>query len=118
MVTVRATCSTCGDVEVTIADVQIQVCVSTSEATYSLICPTCHLIVNKEANDRVLEVLSDAGARLVVWNLPAELDEVKNGPVITHNDLLAFHMALQDDDWAGQLFAPPGQTEQSGLTDR
>lgn len=99
----RATCPTCGDVELTVHDVQVQVCVSTGAATYSFRCPVCTYVVNKEANDTVVESLSSAGAEVVAWTLPAELEEPKRGPRINHDDLLEFHMALEGDAWQEEL---------------
>src|SRR5690242_14720853 len=103
MAIVKATCSGCGDVELGIADVQIQVCSPTAVATYSFQCPVCRLITNKEAGERVFAALSAAGATVVMWNLPAELHEPKMGPAITHDDLLAFHLALESDAWREEL---------------
>jgi hypothetical protein len=40
-----------------------------------------------------------------MWNLPAELWEPKVGPAITHDDLLAFHVALEGDLWRDELAA-------------
>lgn len=100
---VRATCPTCGDIELAVDHVQVQVCVTTGSSTYSFLCPACALIVNKEANDSVVESLTTAGSRLVVWTLPAELDEPKVGPRITHDDLLEFHLALESTDWQAEL---------------
>ncbi len=100
---VRATCPTCGDVELTVNDVQVQLCVTTSVATYSFLCPACGFIVNKEASDSVVESLTSAGSRLVAWTMPAELDEPKQGPKISHDDLLEFHLALENDDWRREL---------------
>lgn len=98
-----ATCPNCGDVEMTVNDVQVQLCVTTAQSTYSFPCPVCALIVNKQANDTVVESLTSAGAQLVAWSLPAELDEPKSGPRISHDDLLEFHMALENDDWQSEL---------------
>lgn len=103
MAIVKATCPDCGDVEVTIAEVQVQVCASTSWATYSFQCPICQLMVNKDANERVIGALTRAGVRVMMWTLPAELDEPKIGPAITHDDLLSFHLALQDDRWQDEV---------------
>lgn len=103
MAIVRATCAACGDVELDIADVQIQVCASNAASTYSFQCPTCRLITTKEAGERVFGALSSAGCEIVMWSLPAELWEQKVGPPITHDDLLAFHVALEDDGWMQQL---------------
>lgn len=104
---VRATCAACGDVELDIADVQIQVCASSASATYSFQCPDCRLITTKEAGERVFGALSAAGCEIVMWSLPAELHEQKVGPPITHDDLLAFHDALEDDGWMEKLVAVP-----------
>jgi hypothetical protein len=100
---VRATCPTCGDIELTVEQVQVQVCVTTGESTYSFLCPCCAFIVNKDANDSVVESLTSAGSRLVAWTLPAELSEPKSGPRITHDDLLEFHLALESTDWESDL---------------
>lgn len=107
---VRATCPTCGDVELALEQVQVQLCVTTGVATYSFRCPACALIVNKEASDAVVESLSSAGARMVAWTLPAELEEPKTGPRITHDDLLEFHLALESETWQQELafLAPKG----------
>jgi len=107
---VRATCPRCGDVELTVDDVQVQLCVTTTVATYSFLCPACAFIVNKDASDSVVESLTSAGARLVAWTLPAELDEPKSGPRINHDDLLEFHLALESTDWQRELayLAPKG----------
>ncbi len=103
---VRATCPTCGDVELTVQQVQVQICVTTAVATYSFQCPVCALMVNKEANDTVVESLTSAGSRLIAWTLPAELDEPKTGPKINHDDLLEFHLALESDAWHAELAYP------------
>lgn len=107
---VRATCPSCGDVELTVEQVQVLFCVSTGVATYSFRCPACGVMVNKDANDAVVESLSSAGARMVAWTLPAELAEPKTGPRITHDDLLEFHLALESDAWREELafLAPKG----------
>jgi hypothetical protein len=100
---VRATCPTCGDVELTVHDVSVQICVTTGLATYSFLCPACALLVNKEATDTVVESLSVAGSRLTIWTLPAELDEPKVGPRISYDDLLEFHLALEGGQWRSEL---------------
>jgi hypothetical protein len=79
------------------------VCDTTAVAAYSFRCPLCALIVNKLADDRVVEALTGAGIRVLHWSLPPELDEPKLGPVITHDDLLAFHLALEGDHWRDEL---------------
>ncbi|MBV9659533.1 MAG: hypothetical protein JO337_00080 [Acidimicrobiales bacterium] len=102
---VRATCPTCGDVELSVTEVQVQICVTTAASTYSLLCPSCRVIVNKQANESVVESLAAAGARMMVWTLPAELDEPKLGPKITYDDLLEFHLGLEGETWQEELAA-------------
>ncbi len=99
----RATCPTCGDVELGIDQVQVQICVTTAVSTYSFLCPSCCFIVNKEANESIVQSLASAGSKLVAWTLPAELDEPKIGPKISHDDLLEFHMALESEAWREEL---------------
>jgi len=106
--TVRASCPTCGDVEMTTREVQVQVCTATEQGTYSFVCPRCHLIVNKPAERRVVDLLVAAGVRQVNWDLPAELSEPKVGPPITYDDLLAFHFELESDDWLDNVIAGGG----------
>ncbi len=103
MAIVRATCPTCGDVEMGVGNVQVQLCVTTSVSTYSFQCPTCGVIVTKEANGAIVESLTKAGSRLMAWSLPAELNEPKLGPKITHDDLLEFHLAMEADGWREEL---------------
>jgi hypothetical protein len=99
LATVKASCPGCGDVELTTREVKVQVCKATEEGTYSFVCPACRLIVNKPAEERVIQLLIAAGVAVVNWDMPAELYEPKSGAPITHDDLLAFHFALESDDW-------------------
>ncbi|MGO9661098.1 MAG: hypothetical protein ACLQVK_25180 [Acidimicrobiales bacterium] len=108
MATVRASCPSCGDVELTTREVQVQVCSATDEGTYSFLCPGCRLIVNKGAEQRVVELLVSAGVRVVSWDLPAELSEPKCGPPISYDDLLAFHFELDSEGWLEHVIAGGG----------
>jgi hypothetical protein len=90
-------------VELSVDNVQVQVCMSTSFSTYSFVCPVCQLIVNKDASEAVVDSLNKAGARLMAWSLPAELSEPKLGPRITYDDLLEFHLALESGSWQDEL---------------
>ena len=92
---IKASCQDCGDIEVTSSELQVLICLDTGDSTYSFLCPSCRLIVNKPAEQRVVELLVSAGVRVVNWDLPAELSEPKSGPAITYDDLLAFHFELE-----------------------
>lgn len=87
---------------------QVEVCSATDESTYSFVCPSCRLIVNKPAERRVVDLLVGAGVKVVNWDLPAELSEPRSGPPITYDDLLAFHFELGSEGWLDQVIAGHG----------
>lgn len=87
----------------------MQVCSATDEGTYSFVCPSCRLIVNKPAEPRVIELLVSAGVKVINWDLPAELFEPKSGPAISYDDLLAFHFELASEGWFEHLIAGGGR---------
>ena len=110
--TIRASCPTCGDVELTSRDVSVQVCASNNQGSYAFRCPTCAVAVSKLAEQRIVDLLVSSGVRLSVWSLPAELDEARStGPVLTYDDLLEFHQLLQQDGWFERLTAPVGRAD-------
>ena len=96
MDTIRASCETCGDVELTTGDVLVRVCVNDSRGEYSFRCPDCTMTVVKGAETKTIDLLIASGVEVDMWTLPAELTEIKNGRPITHDDLLDFHNKLHD----------------------
>ncbi|MGH9154721.1 MAG: hypothetical protein ACRD1K_02450 [Acidimicrobiales bacterium] len=92
---IRATCDTCGDVELRVSDVQVLLCATTNEGSYTFRCTSCRFAVAKPADARVVDVLIAAGVELVVWDMPAELDEIHDGPPISYDDLMEFHFVLE-----------------------
>lgn len=92
---IRASCPTCGDVELTTRDVRVLLCSTTYESSYAFQCPSCRVAVAKPAEARVVDVLLASGISLSVWTMPAELDEPRSGPSITYDDLLEFHFQLR-----------------------
>src|SRR5437764_5968437 len=97
--TIRASCPTCGDVELTTRDVTVQVCSSNNEGSNSFLCPHCNLAVSKPAEARIVDLLVSSGVRLSVWHMPAELDEPRSGPPISYDDLLEFPFQPQQSGW-------------------
>ncbi len=55
--------------------------------------------VAKDASRRIVDLLVGSGVRMQVWRLPAELNESHQGPTLTPDDLLDFHLLLQTDAW-------------------
>lgn len=105
MTTIRASCPTCGDVQLEPADLLVRVCADDNQGSYCFNCPDCGFAVAKEASARIVELLVSTGVRMDVWRLPAELQESKVGPALTHDDLLDLHLLLQDDHWFDRFTA-------------
>ena len=103
MTTIKASCPSCGDVELTVGDVTVRVCAADNTGSYAFQCPMCRLAVVKDAENRIVDLLVASGVRLDVWALPAELFEPKTGAPINHDDLLDFHEFLQRPDWFDRL---------------
>lgn len=95
----RATCEDCGDVELEITDLTVRVCTDGVPPAYLFRCPECTLPVTTSTQDAVVDLLVSSGARLEVWSLPAEIFESHEGPAISHDDVLDFHLALQRPAW-------------------
>jgi hypothetical protein len=103
MAIINVNCPDCGDLKLSPQQLQIQVCSANEGSTYSFLCPGCRLIVNKGAEQRVVELLVSAGVRVVSWDLPAELSEPHYGPAISYDDLLTFHFELESEDWRSKI---------------
>jgi hypothetical protein len=106
MATIRASCPTCGDVELTSRQLLVRVCAADNQGAYVFRCPACAMAVSKEADTKIIDLLVSSGARLTVWHPPAELSESHAGPPISYDDLLEFHYAIQQDGWLRRLVSP------------
>ena len=104
MTTIKATCPGCGEVELTPDDIELRVCTHAPASYYVFDCPTCVTAVQKPADDRVIQLLISGGVRAIVWELPDEILEPHAGEPLTHDDLLDFHLLLQQPDWMEGLF--------------
>ena len=103
-VSIRATCPSCGDVDLLIGQIRAQLCVTDNRGSYSFSCPGCTSDVSKPAEPGVVDLLVSAGVELTVWERPID-DEVHDGPAFTWDDVLAFHEQLDDPDWFDKLVA-------------
>jgi len=97
--TIRANCPSCGDVQLRAGDLTVRVCSDDEQGSYAFRCPACELAVAKEASKRIVDLLVSSGVRMEVWRLPAELAEPHQGPPITPDDLLDFHLLIGHDGW-------------------
>ena len=57
MTTIRTTCNRCGDVELTTADIGLELSSETSNGTYRFACPFCGINQRRPANHRVVSIL-------------------------------------------------------------
>lgn len=109
--TIRANCPTCGDVQLKAIDLVVRVCSDDEQGSYAFRCPACEKAVAKDASRRIVDLLVSSGVRLQVWRRPAELLERHDGAPLTADDLLDFHIMLEDEEgWLGKLTELRGET--------
>jgi len=97
MARIRASCPQCGDVELTVADVHVRICSTTSEGEYAFQCPSCTDTVTKQAESRTIDLLVASGVAVSTWAMPVERLIGGERSPITHDDVIDFHMMLSDD---------------------
>lgn len=100
---IAAKCPDCGEVRLAPEDIRLELATVPAFTTYAFTCPGCTDVVRKPADIRVVRLLVSGGVTPHVGKIPAEALEARNGPPITHDDLLAFHELLDGDDWMSQL---------------
>ena len=110
MTTIKASCPTCGEVELTPADVALMVCSHAPLSYYAFDCPTCTEEVRKPADDHVVSLLVSGGVPAQVWDVPAEVLEPRAGAALTYDDLLDFALQLGDSDLLAAAAAAPVRT--------
>jgi hypothetical protein len=103
MTTIKASCPSCGEVELTPADVSLMVCSHAPLSYYAFQCQGCATEIRKPADDHVVSLLVSGGVPAVVWELPAEFLEVKAGPALSYDDLLDFALQLGETDLLASL---------------
>ncbi len=103
MATIRATCTTCGDVELGTADVRVRVEPSRHEGTYSFMCPRCGTVVVKTAQPRTIDLLLASGVEydMVTTGEGAGRADASADPIV-EEDVDAFSDLMTDD---GMLWA-------------
>ncbi|MEO6714913.1 MAG: hypothetical protein ABIM89_16005 [Mycobacteriales bacterium] len=107
MTTIKASCPTCGEVELTSPDVTLMVCNQASLSYYTFGCPTCADEVRKPADDHVVSLLMSGGVRAVVWEVPTEALESHEGAAINYDDLLDFALHLAETDFIAATAGHP-----------
>lgn len=104
MTTIKATCPSCGDVDLTTDDVRLRVCSNPELSYYAFDCPECTDEVRKPADEQVVTVLIAGGVVAEVWEVPEEFFEPHTGPALNYDDLLDFVNALSStEDFISEL---------------
>ena len=102
MATIRATCPTCGDVELTTTDVSVWVNAIDHKGTYSFTCPECVDLVVKAAEPRTIDLLLASGVAYEL-SVPEGASAAASsiGP-ISSQEVAGFQHILADDEqvWA------------------
>lgn len=94
MTTIRTTCERCGDVELTTADIALELAPSGTTGSYRFECPFCISVQRRPANNRVVSILLATGVEYEI------IDPV--GP-ITESEIEAFAAALDREDWFSNI---------------
>lgn len=124
MTRIRATCPSCGEVDLQPADIRLEIVGSDPAdvcegSYYAFSCPDCAGTVTKPADDRIARLLRSGGVVVTVRSMSPHVDaEVARAvalldhpegipvtPPLTRDDLLDFHLFLQGDDWFEELLA-------------
>lgn len=91
---VRTTCP--GDGTVVVLRSEVLLTLFPSGAIFTFPCPTCHRRIVREPSERDVVKLVDAGVRVHRVTLPDP--PARDGPPITHDELLDFHLELDRAD--------------------
>jgi rRNA maturation protein Nop10 len=95
--TIRATCSDCGDVHLTTAQVTVRIRRRDARGAYTFHCPDCGRMTVRPADRETLDLLVASGVPIDVWELPDELGGVLDRPPLNDADLASFLQLLDDD---------------------
>ena len=102
MARIEASCPQCGVVSCRPKEFELRQWVGTG-IYYVFRCPKCRNMVQKPADERAIAVLQAQGVRSRLWAPPAEMQEERNGPILTYDDLIDFHDLLEQPDWFDAL---------------
>lgn len=86
MTTIKATCPTCGDVDLVPDDLVVDD--DGQSASYTFTCPDCYSQVTKSAGRAIVSLLSEAGVEVRRPAPPAL-------PALTYDDVLDFAIRLE-----------------------
>lgn len=94
MTTIRTTCHRCGDVELTTADLRLELGAESGVGNYRFDCPFCGAVQRRPANQRVVSILMATGVAYEILAI--------DGP-ITEEEIASFANALDQENWMSKL---------------
>ena len=100
MTSIKATCPRCGEVDLTPDDIVLSVSTTGDGSTYSFDCHGCNNRISKPADSRIVQLLISGGVKA---NMVKHERHAPADPPFTYDDLLDFHMMLEDDDAVGKF---------------
>ena len=95
----KATCPTCGEVDLKPEEFKLRMPVGMGDNVYTFTCPMCSASVSKPADARVVQLLISAGVRPEFVDAAGEAPagDAHHAPAFTYDDLLDFHLQLEND---------------------
>jgi hypothetical protein len=105
MTTIKATCPSCGDVDLKPKEIHVVLAPAAGWATYQFVCPSCEDEITKSADDEVVTLLRGAGVTVERVHVPAEALELHFGAPIGHDDLIDFGLRLRSTDRLVEILA-------------
>ena len=118
MATIRTSCPSCGEVDLSPDSVLVSVRTDTGEGSYRFVCPKCMDPVEKRADRRIVALLKSVGVGIMEsgpdddWDGSLALAEAipppesrPDGDPLTADDLINFHFMLEDDEQMAAFLA-------------
>ena len=102
MTNIRATCPTCGEVELTADDIELRISGDEDDSTYGFDCPTCICRIMKPADSRIIQLLLSGGVKATIVE---DQLHIPSAPAFTYDDLLDFHIELESSETLHALLA-------------
>ena len=97
----KATCPTCGEIDLKPEEFRLRMPVGLGENVYIFTCPECTATISKPADSRVVQLLISAGVRPEFFDASVVTPRVERDhssmPRFTYDDLLDFHLQLECD---------------------
>lgn len=98
MATIRATCTSCGDRELTTDDVVVVSHGNSLDGQYRFVCSECGMITLKHAEERTLDLLVASGCEVERHEVSPEIDSIQSmaGEPFTEDCEIDFHEIVED----------------------